>query len=74
MGVVRRMQEAARYFGKGSGQGWRAAVETEAVELVHDEEDNMIQSSGAGEVAAVEEEENGVLDLNVTPVVESDGA
>lgn len=78
--ILRRMQEAAKYFGKGSGEGWRAAVEAEVVEVIdgggNNEEENMIQSSGAEEVAAVveEEEENGVLDLNATPVVESDGA
>ncbi|KAJ6340156.1 hypothetical protein OIU77_007996 [Salix suchowensis] len=72
------MQEAAQYFGKGGGEGWRAAVETEVVEVIdgggNNEEDNMIQSSGAEEVAPVEEQENWVLDLNATPVVESDGA
>lgn len=78
--ILRRMQEAAKYFGKGSGEGWRAAVEAKVVEVIdgggNNEEENMIQSSGAEEVAAVveEEEENGVLDLNATPVVESDGA
>jgi hypothetical protein len=79
--ILRRMQEAAKYFGKGSGEGWRAAVEAKVVEVIdgggNNEEENMIQSSGGEEVAAVveeEEEENGVLDLNATPVVESDGA
>lgn len=76
--ILRRMQEAAQYFGKGSGEGWRAAVETEVVEVIdgggNNEEDNMIQSSGAVEVAPVEEQENWVVDLNATPVVESDGA
>jgi 16S rRNA C967 or C1407 C5-methylase (RsmB/RsmF family) len=78
--ILRRMQEAAKYFGKGSGEGWRAAVEAKVVEVIdgggNNEEEIMIQSSGAEEVAAVveEEEENGVLDLNATPVVESDGA
>ncbi|KAH8487216.1 hypothetical protein H0E87_025976 [Populus deltoides] len=77
--ILRRMQEAAKYFGKSSGEGWRAAVEAEVVKVIdgggNNEEENMIQSSGAEEVAAVvEEEENGVLDLNATPVAESDGA
>ncbi|KAL3570905.1 hypothetical protein D5086_028154 [Populus alba] len=60
------MQEAAKYFGKGSREGWRAAVEAEVVAVIdgggNNEEENMIQSSGAEEVAAVvEEEENGVF-------------
>ncbi|CAK7349737.1 unnamed protein product [Dovyalis caffra] len=74
------MQAAAKYFRKGNnGEGWRAAVEAEVVEVVdgggNNEEEKMIQGSGPEEVAAVvEEEANGVLDLNATPVVESDGA
>lgn len=75
--ILRRMQVAVKYFEKGNGEDWRAAVEAEVVAAAdgadEDEKDEMERKK---EELVVPErrpivEDAGVLDLNVMPDVEN---
>lgn len=74
--ILRRMQVAVKYFEKGNGEGWRAAVEAEVVAVVGGEKDEKDETEkkeeDSPEIRPIVEEEIGVLDLNVMPEVEND--
>ncbi|KAF3438553.1 hypothetical protein FNV43_RR21316 [Rhamnella rubrinervis] len=80
--IVRRMQEAMKYFERGNNGGdqarrsvegrWRAVMETEKETKEVEDEDEGLKKKAAGEervVVVVENNNNGVdLDLNAEPV------
>ncbi|KAF2298756.1 hypothetical protein GH714_026642 [Hevea brasiliensis] len=77
--ILRRMQVAVKYFEKGNGEGWRAAVEAEMVAVVGGGEDQKDEiekkkkkkkeEKEPPEKKPIVEEATGVLDLNVMPEI-----
>ncbi|KAJ9187293.1 hypothetical protein P3X46_002766 [Hevea brasiliensis] len=72
--ILRSMQVAVKYFEKGNGEGWRAAVEAEVVAAVgagEDEKDEMEKKKEEVPERRPIVEETGVFDLNEMPEAES---
>ncbi|OMP08939.1 hypothetical protein COLO4_05982 [Corchorus olitorius] len=62
------MKVVVKYFEKGGGEGWRAAVEAEREAMVAADDDNDVAADKDNDDRRKENvEESGVLDLNAAP-------
>lgn len=85
--ILKRMQAAVKYFGEGWRTAIESEVMAPdaAAEIVErddinggdgegDDKDEMVMRTNGGRVVVVEEDQNGVLDLNCVPEGESHGS